>query len=91
MSSELFDYILDIKPSFDDEKRAKIGLLLIHYMTLAKVSGEHVAIDNVLTASENSFVRKVLRNASLVQDLAFEIKVDMTCAYDSPEPEGTRC
>ncbi|KAG8723228.1 hypothetical protein FRC11_002520, partial [Ceratobasidium sp. 423] len=91
MSSELFDYIQTIKPSFGDEKRAKVGLLLIHYITLARVSNGHVRINNVLTSSGNPFVRKVLRNASLVRDLAFAMKVDMTCAYDdSPVPEGLR-
>ena len=34
MSSELLDYIHAVKPSLSDEKRAKIGLLLIHYITL---------------------------------------------------------
>ncbi|KAG8754569.1 hypothetical protein FRC11_006591, partial [Ceratobasidium sp. 423] len=95
MPSELFDFIQAIKPSCGDEKRAKIGLLLIHYITLAVsvilVSGGHVRIDNVLTASGGSFVRKVLCNSSLVEDLAFAMKVDMTCDYDdSPVPEGLR-
>ncbi|KAG8731436.1 hypothetical protein FRC11_004171 [Ceratobasidium sp. 423] len=88
--SELFDFIQAIKPSCGDEKRAKIGLL-IHYITLARVSGGHGRTDNVPTASGGSFVRKVLCNASLVEDLAFSMKVDMTCNYDdSPVPEGLR-
>ncbi|CAE6483060.1 unnamed protein product [Rhizoctonia solani] len=88
MSTELFDYIQLVKPSLSDEKRAKIGMLVMHYITLARVSGG-VQLDNVLTASGDSFVRKVIRNRSIVQDIGFALKVDMTYAYDdSPIPEG---
>lgn len=34
MSTELFDYIQAIKPSLGDEQRARVGLLIIHYITL---------------------------------------------------------
>jgi hypothetical protein len=40
MSSELFEYIHSVKPSLGDAKRAKVGILLIHYITLA-VSRTH--------------------------------------------------
>ncbi|KEP50686.1 hypothetical protein V565_075540 [Rhizoctonia solani 123E] len=91
MSVALFDYIQAVKPSFGDEKRAKIGLLLIHYITLVRVSGGGVKMDNVLTASGKSFVLKVLGNMSLVLDLAFALKVDTSCTYDdSPVPEDLR-
>ncbi|EUC54589.1 hypothetical protein RSOL_057860 [Rhizoctonia solani AG-3 Rhs1AP] len=91
MSVALFDFIQAIKPSLGDEKRAKIGLLLIHYITLARVSGGCVNMDNVLTTSGKPFIRKVVSNMSLVLDLAFALKVDTSCVYDdSPVPEGLR-
>ncbi|EUC54592.1 hypothetical protein RSOL_057890 [Rhizoctonia solani AG-3 Rhs1AP] len=91
MSSELFDYIHAVKPSFSDEKRAKVGLLVMHYITLSRVSGGGVQLDNVLTTSGELFVRKVIRNRSIVRDLGFALKVDMSFAHDStPIPEGLR-
>ncbi|KAJ1307608.1 hypothetical protein OPQ81_001703 [Rhizoctonia solani] len=91
MSTELFDYIQAIKPSLGDEKRSRIGLLLIHYITLARVSGGRVRIDHVLTTSGHSFTRKVLRNIAMVRDLAFALRVDTSCVFDdSPVPEGLR-
>ncbi|KAH7335585.1 hypothetical protein B0J17DRAFT_720129 [Rhizoctonia solani] len=91
MSTELFDYIQVVKPSLGDAKSAKLGLLIIHYITLARVSDGCVRMENVLTTSGDLFVRKVLRNMSLVRGLAFALKVDMSCAYDdSPVPEGLR-
>ncbi|KAF8695629.1 hypothetical protein RHS03_07981, partial [Rhizoctonia solani] len=89
MSSELFDYIEAVKPSLGDAKRAKVGLILIHYITLARVSHGRVRIDTVLTTSGESFVQKVLRNMSVVRGLGFALKVDMTAPYDdSPIPKG---
>ncbi|KAJ1307610.1 hypothetical protein OPQ81_001705 [Rhizoctonia solani] len=91
MSSELLDYIQAVKPSLGDAKRAKIGLLLMHYITLARVSGGRVRMENVLTASGGSFLRKVIRNMPLVRSLAFALEVDMSCMYDdSPIPDGLR-
>ncbi|KAJ1307624.1 hypothetical protein OPQ81_001721 [Rhizoctonia solani] len=91
MSTELFDYIKAIKPSLGDEKRSRIGLLLIHYITLARISGGRVRIEHVLKTSGHSFARKVLRNISMVRDLAFALRVDTSCVFDdSPVPEGLR-
>ncbi|KAJ1307691.1 hypothetical protein OPQ81_001782 [Rhizoctonia solani] len=91
MSTELFDYIQAVKPSLGDAERTKISLLLMHYITLARVSDGRVRIDNALTVSGGSFVRKVLRNMSIVRGLAFALRVDMSCLYDdSPIPEGLR-
>ncbi|KAG8751104.1 hypothetical protein FRC11_009722, partial [Ceratobasidium sp. 423] len=91
MSAELFDYLQAIKPSYGDAKRAKVGLILIHYITLARVSGGQVRLENVLTTSGGSFLRKVLRNMSAIRGLAFALKLDMSCTYDdSPVPEGLR-
>ncbi|KDN48646.1 hypothetical protein RSAG8_02633, partial [Rhizoctonia solani AG-8 WAC10335] len=91
MSAALFDFIQTIKPSLGDEKRAKIGLLIIHYITLARVSDGGVKMDNVLTKSGKPFARKVLSNMSLVLDLAFALKVDTSYEYDdSPVPAGLR-
>ncbi|GAB1527072.1 hypothetical protein RhiTH_010247 [Rhizoctonia solani] len=91
MSSELFDYIEAVKPSLGDAKRAKVGLILIHYITLARVSHGRVRIDTVLTTSGESFVQKVLRNMAVIRGLGFALKVDMTAPYDdSPIPEGLR-
>ncbi|KAH7341699.1 hypothetical protein B0J17DRAFT_704270 [Rhizoctonia solani] len=91
MSTELFDYIQAIKPSLGDEKRAKIGLMVMHYITLARVCDGHVKLDSVLTTSGRSFAHKVMRHASLVRTLAFALKVDMTCMYDdSAVPEGLK-
>ncbi|EUC54374.1 hypothetical protein RSOL_043940, partial [Rhizoctonia solani AG-3 Rhs1AP] len=90
MSAELFDYIHAVKPSLSDEKRVKIGMLLTHYITLARVSDGRVSMHNILTASGESFVRKVLRNMPLVRTLAFALKVDMTCRHDDGViPKGT--
>ncbi|KDN45638.1 hypothetical protein RSAG8_04722, partial [Rhizoctonia solani AG-8 WAC10335] len=82
MSTELFDYIQLVKPSLSDEKRAKIGLLMMHYITLARVSDGRVRMENILTASGKSFTRKVLGSMPLVRALAFGLKVDMTCKHD---------
>ncbi|KDN48738.1 hypothetical protein RSAG8_02725, partial [Rhizoctonia solani AG-8 WAC10335] len=91
MSAALFDFIQTIKPSLGDEERAKIGLLIIHYITLVRVSNGGVKLDNVLTKSGKPFARKVLSNMSLVLDLAFALKVDTSCPYDdSPVPAGLR-
>ncbi|KDN44167.1 hypothetical protein RSAG8_05640, partial [Rhizoctonia solani AG-8 WAC10335] len=91
MSAELFEYINAVKPSLSDEKRAKLGLLLMHYITLARVSGGRVRMENILTASGKSFTHKVLGSMPLVRALAFGLKVDMTCKHDdSPIPEGLR-
>ncbi|KAF8671679.1 hypothetical protein RHS04_08165 [Rhizoctonia solani] len=91
MSSELFDYIEAVKPSLGDAKRAKVGLILIHYITLARVSHGRVRIDTVLTTSGESFVQKVLRNMAVIRGLGFALKVDMKAPYDdSPIPEGLR-
>ncbi|EUC54532.1 hypothetical protein RSOL_055890 [Rhizoctonia solani AG-3 Rhs1AP] len=91
MSAELFDYIHAVKPSLSDEKRAKIGMLLTHYITLARASDGRVSMHNILTASGESFVRKVLRNMPLVRTLAFALKVDMTCRHDDGAiPKGLR-
>ncbi|CUA77343.1 hypothetical protein RSOLAG22IIIB_12694 [Rhizoctonia solani] len=91
MSSELFEYIHTVKPSLSDDKTIKVGLLLIHYITLARVSDGRVSIHNILTTSGKSFERKVLRNMGLVRTLAFALRVDMTCKYDdSPIPSGLR-
>ncbi|KAH7341684.1 hypothetical protein B0J17DRAFT_626153 [Rhizoctonia solani] len=80
-----------IKPSLGDEKRAKIGLMVMHYITLARVCDGHVKLDSVLTTSGRSFTHKVMRHASLVRTLAFALKVDMTCVYDdSAVPEGLK-
>ncbi|KDN44176.1 hypothetical protein RSAG8_05649, partial [Rhizoctonia solani AG-8 WAC10335] len=91
MSAELFEYIHAVKPSLSDEKRAKLGLLLMHYITLARVSGGRVRMENILTASGKSFTSKVLGSMPLVRALAFALKIDMTCKRDdSPIPEGLR-
>ena len=48
-------------------------------------------MENVLTTSGKSFALKVLRNMSLVLDLAFALKVDTSYTYDdSPVPEELR-
>ncbi|KEP46783.1 hypothetical protein V565_181780 [Rhizoctonia solani 123E] len=91
MSAELFDYIHAVKPSLSDEKRAKVSMLLTHYITLARASDRHVNMHDILTASGESFVRKVLRNMPLVRTLAFALKVDMTCKHDDGAiPKGLR-
>ncbi|KAG8727172.1 hypothetical protein FRC11_013773 [Ceratobasidium sp. 423] len=91
MSAELLDYIQAIKPSFGDAKRVKISLLLMHYITLARVSDGRVRIDNVLTTSGGSFLPKVLRNMSSIRGLAFALKLDMTCTFDdNPVPKDLR-
>ncbi|CAE6379746.1 unnamed protein product [Rhizoctonia solani] len=92
MSFALFDYIESIKPSFGDDKRAKVGLMIMHYITLARVSGGNVRMEQALTSSGNPFVRKVLRNMTIVRDLAFALRVDMSLPYDETcaIPEGLR-
>ncbi|CAE6413889.1 unnamed protein product [Rhizoctonia solani] len=91
MSTEFFDFIQVIKPSLGDNQRAKIGLILMHYITLTRVSGGRVRIDQVLTTSGKPFARQILRNMSLVRDLAFALRVDMSYPYDdSPVPERLR-
>ncbi|KEP48445.1 hypothetical protein V565_124420 [Rhizoctonia solani 123E] len=91
MSAELFDYIHAIKPSLSDEKGAKVGMLLTHYITLVRVSDGRAKINSILTASGESFIRKVLRNMPLVRTLAFALQVDMTCRHDDGAiPKGLR-
>ncbi|KAF8749235.1 hypothetical protein RHS01_10184 [Rhizoctonia solani] len=91
MSSELFDYIEAVKPSLGDAKRAKVGLILIHYITLARVSHGRVRIDTVLTTSGESFVQKVLRNMAVIRGLGFALKVDMTARTTTAQyPRGLR-
>ncbi|CCO36633.1 hypothetical protein BN14_10775 [Rhizoctonia solani AG-1 IB] len=91
MSAELFEYIHSVKPSLGDAKRAKVGILLIHYITLARVSDGRVNIEAVLTTSGESFVAKVLRNMDVVRGLGFALKIDMTAPYDqSPVPKRLR-
>ncbi|CAE6410815.1 unnamed protein product [Rhizoctonia solani] len=87
---DVFRIIQAIKLSFVDDKRAQVGLPLIHYITLARVSSSHVRTEGILIVSGSLFVSKVPGDAPLVRDLAFAMKVDMTCTYDSPVPDDLR-